>query len=120
TFDPFSNLIEVYINRVRRKIDADAAKPLLHTRRGVGYVLGSAEDLTSTDQGEESTSPRPRVKTPPARKNHAWFDSHAADPVVHGRARAGDCRTLRSGLFHLLAERRTTHGCKSCRTLGFL
>ena len=71
TFDPFSNLIEVYINRVRRKIDADAAKPLLHTRRGVGYVLGSAEDLTSTDQGEESTSPRPRVKTPPARKNHA-------------------------------------------------
>src|SRR5881396_789772 len=71
TFDPFSNLIEVYVNRVRRKIDADAAKPLLHTRRGVGYVLGSAEDLTSTDEGEESTSPRPRVKTPPARKNHA-------------------------------------------------
>src|SRR5213592_2411135 len=32
TFDPFSNLIEVYINRLRRKIDANAAKPLLHTR----------------------------------------------------------------------------------------
>lgn len=38
-FDPFSNLIEVYVNRVRRKIDPKGAKPLLHTRRGAGYVL---------------------------------------------------------------------------------
>jgi two-component system copper resistance phosphate regulon response regulator CusR len=38
-FDPFSNLIEVYVNRVRRKIDAKGLKPLLHTRRGAGYVL---------------------------------------------------------------------------------
>src|SRR5436305_11630846 len=40
TFDPFSNLIEVYINRVRRKIDGGPGKPLLHTRRGAGYVFG--------------------------------------------------------------------------------
>jgi two-component system OmpR family response regulator len=40
-FDPFSNLIEVYVNRVRRKIDADSATPLLSTRRGAGYVLSS-------------------------------------------------------------------------------
>ena len=39
TYDPFSNLIEVYVNRVRRKIDGNATKPLLHTRRGAGYVL---------------------------------------------------------------------------------
>ncbi|MGH9494813.1 MAG: response regulator transcription factor [Candidatus Sulfotelmatobacter sp.] len=39
-FDPFSNLIEVYINRLRRKIDGRGEKPLLHTRRGAGYVLG--------------------------------------------------------------------------------
>jgi DNA-binding response OmpR family regulator len=38
-FDPFSNLIEVYVNRVRRKIDSGGVKPLLHTRRGAGYVL---------------------------------------------------------------------------------
>jgi DNA-binding response OmpR family regulator len=38
-FDPFSNLIEVYVNRVRRKIDAKGFKPLLHTRRGAGYIL---------------------------------------------------------------------------------
>lgn len=40
-FDPFSNLIEVYVNRVRRKIDTKGAKPLLHTRRGAGYILSS-------------------------------------------------------------------------------
>jgi DNA-binding response OmpR family regulator len=40
-FDPFSNLIEVYVNRVRRKIDSTPHKPLLHTRRGSGYVLSS-------------------------------------------------------------------------------
>jgi two-component system copper resistance phosphate regulon response regulator CusR len=41
-FDPFSNLIEVYVNRVRRKIDAGSVKPLLQTRRGAGYVLALA------------------------------------------------------------------------------
>jgi DNA-binding response OmpR family regulator len=40
-FDPFSNLIEVYVNRVRRKIDAGSATPLLSTRRGAGYVLAA-------------------------------------------------------------------------------
>ena len=38
-FDPFSNLIEVYVNRLRRKIDSGPVKPLLHTRRGSGYIL---------------------------------------------------------------------------------
>ncbi len=42
SFDPFSNLIEVYINRLRRKIDEGSAKPLLQTRRGSGYVFGTA------------------------------------------------------------------------------
>ncbi len=39
TFDPFSNLIEVYINRLRHKIDEPFDAPLIHTRRGAGYVL---------------------------------------------------------------------------------
>ena len=39
TFDPFSNLIEVYINRLRRKVDEPFDVPLIHTRRGAGYVL---------------------------------------------------------------------------------
>ena len=38
-FDPFSNTIEVYINRLRKKIDGDQSTKLLHTRRGEGYIL---------------------------------------------------------------------------------
>jgi two-component system copper resistance phosphate regulon response regulator CusR len=38
-FDPFSNLIEVYVQRLRRKVDDGHATKLLHTRRGAGYVL---------------------------------------------------------------------------------
>src|SRR5437879_11349971 len=39
TFDPFTNTIEVYVNRLRRKIDERGAKPLIHTRRGAGYMI---------------------------------------------------------------------------------
>jgi two-component system copper resistance phosphate regulon response regulator CusR len=38
-YDPASNLIEVYIQRLRKKIDADGRPRLLHTRRGEGYQL---------------------------------------------------------------------------------
>ena len=41
--DPYSNAIEVYINRLRRKIDSVSDTPLIHTRRGAGYMLGSAD-----------------------------------------------------------------------------
>lgn len=37
--DPYSNAIEVYINRLRRKIDSVGDVPLIHTRRGAGYML---------------------------------------------------------------------------------
>jgi DNA-binding response OmpR family regulator len=38
-FDPFSNTIDVYVRRLRAKIDAGFAQPLIHTRRGEGYIL---------------------------------------------------------------------------------
>ena len=41
TFDPFSNLIEVYVQRLRRKIDDGHALKLIRTRRGEGYILTS-------------------------------------------------------------------------------
>ena len=72
TFDPFSNLIEVYVNRVRRKIDADSSKPLLHTRRGAGYIFGLLNDSEAAGAGDESVLPRNRAKaTPSARKSNA-------------------------------------------------
>ncbi|HVT04246.1 MAG TPA: response regulator transcription factor [Thermoanaerobaculia bacterium] len=41
TFDPFSNLIEVYIGRLRQSIDRDHSTKLIHTIRGAGYILES-------------------------------------------------------------------------------
>lgn len=41
-FDPMSNLIDVNINRLRRKLDDGFGQPLIHTRRGEGYVLDTA------------------------------------------------------------------------------
>jgi two-component system copper resistance phosphate regulon response regulator CusR len=40
SFDPFSNTIEVYVNRLRKKIDEQHPVKLIHTRRGEGYILG--------------------------------------------------------------------------------
>jgi len=41
-FDPGTNVIDVHVSRLRRKLDDGATKPLLHTIRGAGYRLGSA------------------------------------------------------------------------------
>jgi two-component system OmpR family response regulator len=41
--DVASNVIDVYVGHLRRKIDRDFAEKLLHTRRGLGYLLGEVE-----------------------------------------------------------------------------
>ena len=38
-FDPQTNVVDVQISRLRQKIDKDFTPPLLHTLRGVGYML---------------------------------------------------------------------------------
>lgn len=38
-FDPTTNILDVYVGRVRRKVDAQQAYPLIHTIRGVGFCL---------------------------------------------------------------------------------
>ena len=38
-FDPTTNIIDVYVGRVRRKIDGPQMYPLIHTVRSVGYRL---------------------------------------------------------------------------------
>ena len=38
-FDSFSNVINVYINYVRKKVDGDFDKKLIHSIRGTGYIL---------------------------------------------------------------------------------
>ncbi|OJW70261.1 MAG: DNA-binding response regulator [Sphingomonadales bacterium 63-6] len=39
-FDPGTNVIDVHVSRLRKKIDENFARPLLHTVRGSGYRLG--------------------------------------------------------------------------------
>ncbi|SEL88148.1 two component transcriptional regulator, winged helix family [Sphingomonas palmae] len=39
-FDPGSNVIDVHLSRLRKKVDEGFARPLLHTVRGAGYRLG--------------------------------------------------------------------------------
>jgi len=39
TFDTGTNVVEVYINILRKKIDRDFGKKLLHTRIGMGYIM---------------------------------------------------------------------------------
>jgi len=39
TFDSFTNIIDVYVNYLRRKIDHETARKLIHTVCGVGYVF---------------------------------------------------------------------------------
>ena len=38
-YEPFSNVIDVYVRRLRRKLDDPGSESLIHTRRGSGYEL---------------------------------------------------------------------------------
>src|SRR5262249_52006957 len=65
-FDPFSNLIEVYIQRLRKKVDEGHALKLLRTLRGEGYMLCSGEP-----------------------HNDVYPTAHAADALVCGGVQCG-------------------------------
>lgn len=43
TFDTFTNIIDVYVNYLRKKIDRNFDTKLIHTVRGVGYILREPE-----------------------------------------------------------------------------
>src|SRR5437868_13027225 len=64
-FDPLSNLIDVNINRLRRKIDDGFSTPLIHTRRGEGYMLSTPDDSagaeTEIEKGTDSRNKGVRV-----------------------------------------------------------
>lgn len=48
SFDSATNVVDVYINYLRKKVDADSPTKLIHTVRGVGYWIG-AQDGTPGD-----------------------------------------------------------------------
>lgn len=43
SFDTMTNVVDVYINYLRKKIDEGAEQKLIHTVRGVGYRIGSPQ-----------------------------------------------------------------------------
>lgn len=43
-YDPLSNIIDVYMARLRKKVDRPGLSPLLHTVRGAGYTLDPSRD----------------------------------------------------------------------------
>src|SRR5579864_7965871 len=49
-FDPFSNVIDVYIKRLRAKLDTNSNRRLIHTRRGEGYLLAASQGAGAGDK----------------------------------------------------------------------
>jgi len=45
SFDTMTNVVDVYINYLRRKVDSGSPRKLIHTVRGVGYRVGRSEEL---------------------------------------------------------------------------
>jgi DNA-binding response OmpR family regulator len=57
--DTLTNVVDVYINYLRRKIDVDAPERLIHTVRGAGYRLGARSIPARTAVGGDK-----RLRTP--------------------------------------------------------
>src|SRR3990172_5288295 len=43
SFDSIANVIDVFVNRLRNKIDRDRTQKLIHTIKGVGYIMKEGE-----------------------------------------------------------------------------
>jgi DNA-binding response OmpR family regulator len=43
-FDTSTNVVDVYINYLRKKVDEDISHRLIHTIRGVGYALSETRE----------------------------------------------------------------------------
>ena len=68
-YDPFSNVIDVYVGRLRRKIDAPGEAPMVETVRGAGYRIaapgeGSSAPRDGASARDGAPAPRPRRTGP--------------------------------------------------------
>jgi DNA-binding response OmpR family regulator len=53
TFDSFTNVIDVYVNYLRNKVDRNFSTKLIHTVRGAGYVIRRPETASETTSDVE-------------------------------------------------------------------
>jgi len=51
-----TNVVDVYINYLRRKVDSGYERPLIRTVRGVGYQIGGAAPAARSAAASSSTS----------------------------------------------------------------
>ncbi len=60
-FEGLTNVVDVYINYLRAKVDRGFQKRLIHTARGVGYVMAAEKEQADTRNGANSTTRRSRA-----------------------------------------------------------
>jgi two-component system copper resistance phosphate regulon response regulator CusR len=51
--EPGANLLDVYVSRLRRKVDGPGERPLLHTRRGMGVLLAETDEAAAAAPATE-------------------------------------------------------------------
>jgi two-component system, OmpR family, copper resistance phosphate regulon response regulator CusR len=51
SFDTMTNVVDVYINYLRKKIDTPDERKLIHTIRGIGYAMHPAEMAVAKSAG---------------------------------------------------------------------
>jgi two-component system OmpR family response regulator len=56
-FDPGTNIVDVVINHLRKKLDTGRARKLITTVRGVGYVIKAADGKATDGRKPEATAP---------------------------------------------------------------
>jgi DNA-binding response OmpR family regulator len=75
-FDPFSNVIDVYVSMLRKKVDKPFDVELIHTVIGSGYRFGAPS-------GQEATAEEPASQQQPAAPTHSKRASSSASQPDH-------------------------------------
>lgn len=58
-FDPQTNVVDVHVGRLRRKLQEVAGRPVIHTERGVGYVFDPVRPVSEASTEPEVTGGAP-------------------------------------------------------------
>jgi two-component system OmpR family response regulator len=79
SFDGLTNVVDVYISALRRKVDRGFSQKLIHTNRGIGYTFTFPDGVFSTlDVCADSSAQRFR-----AQPSSSALHSDDADPDCH-------------------------------------
>jgi two-component system OmpR family response regulator len=57
-YDPQTNVVDVHVSRLRQSVDKEFSRPLIHTIRGIGYILRGSADMDRSFAKNASTAAR--------------------------------------------------------------